>query len=177
MSKNSTGKSKLPIVIVTACVLVIVALAVVIMILFQELNNRQQPTPTPQSTSGKGNLVVDESNLETIENQLESSVQDGMFQVNMNTTWHFDEGNPTSKNAYVANAASNHYPITFEVYLNGEEELYTSTLMPVGSQLKEVTLNQNLPKGTYDAVCTYHLWNEQEEEVGTFGVNVIISIE
>lgn len=168
--KKDSTKSKMPVLVIGICVVIIAILAVAIVYL---LNSRQEPAMAPD----KGNLIVDESNLETIEDQLKDSVQDGMFQMNMNTTWRFKEGDPTSGNAYVANAAANHYPISFEVYLNGEEEIYSSTLMPVGTQLKELSLNKELPKGQYDAVCTYHLWDENEEEVGSFGVNIIISVE
>ena len=173
MSKDKSKKSIMPVIITGIATIVIVVLVLVIFFLIKELNNKESAV----STSNQGNLVVDESNLEEIENQLKNSVEDGMFQVNMNTTWHFKEGNCTSENAYVSNATANHYAITFEVYLDGEEKIYSSTLMPVGTQLKELTLEKELPKGQYDAVCMYYLWNDAQEEVGSLGVNVIISVE
>ena len=173
MSEKKAKKSIMPVVITGIAAIIIIALVLVIFFLIKELN-KQEPAI---SSSTQGNLIVDESNLEGIENQLKDSVKDGMFQVNMNTTWHFKEGNGTSENAYVSNASANHYPITFEVYLKGEEKIYSSTLMPVGTQLKELTLDKELSKGKYDAVCKYYLWNEKKEEVGSLGVNVIIIVE
>lgn len=177
MRKDNSPKSKMPVMIIGIFAVIIAILAVVIVFLFKELNNNQEPKETQHVSNEKGNLVVDENNLEKVDNQLKDSVQDGMFQMNMNTTWRFKKGSSTSTNAYVANAAANHYPITFEVYLNGDEKIYSSTLMPVGTQLKGLTLNKELPVGQYNAVCTYHLWDENKEEVGSFGVNVIIIVE
>lgn len=167
-------KNKLPMLVIGFCTVMIAGLLVVVFLMWQKLNTPQE---TVREVSSGGNLVVDEGNLEEIENQLRDAVEDGMFQLNMNTTWRFKEGNATSTNAYISNADVNHYPITFAVYLNGEEEIYSSSLIPVGTQLKKLTLNKVLPKGQYDALCLYHLWNEEEEEKGSFGVNVVLVVE
>ena len=67
----------------------------------------------------EGGLVIDESNLEEVEEQLTDSVADGMFEINMNTVWHFQNGKSASSDAYVANGGSNKHPISFEVLLDG----------------------------------------------------------
>ena len=124
-----------------------------------------------ETTDNKGNLLVDESNLEDVTNAMGDAVADGMFEVNMSTSWSFPDGASASTNAVIANGTANHYPITFEVILDGEI-IYTSPVIPVGKQIKEVILEKDLDAGTYHAICQYHLWKEDGTENSSFGVNI-----
>lgn len=152
------------------------AIAVVIVIagffLYRALNNHEEPVVS----SAGGNLVVDESNLTEIEDMLSEAVQDGMFEVNMSTTWNFPDGKSASSDAFLANGTANHYPLTFEVLLDGEEVVYSSTVIPVGNQIKEIKLDKELTAGSYKAVCLYHLWKEDGTENSTFGVDITLNI-
>ena len=123
----------------------------------------------------QGSLLIDESNLEEVVESISESVSEGMFEVNMNTTWRFQDGKSASSNAYVANGTANTYPISFEVVLE-EKVVYTSTIIPVGKQIKEIVLEKDLEAGTYDAVCVYHLLNEDGTEKSEFGVNIRLII-
>lgn len=123
----------------------------------------------------QGSLLIDESNLEEVVESISESVSEGMFEVNMNTTWRFPDGKSASSNAYVANGMANTYPISFEVVL-GEEVIYSSTIIPVGKQIKEIVLEKELEAGTYDAVCVYHLLNQDGTEKSEFGVNIRLLI-
>lgn len=124
----------------------------------------------------EGGLVIDDSNLEEVETQLTDSVADGMFEINMNTVWHFPNGKAASTDAYVANGSANKHPISFEVLLDGTEEIYTSTIIPLGKQIKEIVLDKKLEAGDYKAVCFYHLWNEDGTESSSCGVDIVLSI-
>ena len=163
--KNSLG------IILGICIIFIVLLIAAIGVLFFKLNTKEAVS------QGNGNYVIDESNLMEIEEQLTSSVDDGMFEVNMNTTWRFEAGNPVSTNAFVANGGSNRYPVTIEVILEDGGTIYTSSLIPVGNQLKEIKLEKPLEKGTYNGICTYHLWKEDGEERSSMGVNITLVVE
>lgn len=128
-----------------------------------------------KAVDNKGNLLVDESNLEDVTNAIGEAVEDGMFEVNMSTSWNFPDGASASTNAVIANGTANHYPITFEVILD-EEIIYTSPVIPVGKKIKEVILEKDLDAGTYNAVCKYHLWKEDGTENSSFGVNIKLYI-
>lgn len=124
----------------------------------------------------EGTLVVDDSNLEDVEQKLTDSVAEGMFEVNMNTTWNFPDGSSASSDAFVANGTANTHPISFEVMLDGTEKIYSSSVIPTGKQVKEIVLEKNLEAGEYKAVCVYHLWNEDGTESSSCGVNIILNI-
>ena len=49
-----------------------------------------------------------------------------------------------------------------------------SPVLPVGKRLDELKLNQVLPDGSYDALCTYHILDDEDPEVelGTVSFNV-----
>lgn len=124
----------------------------------------------------QGSLLIDESNLEEVTDSISEAVKDGMFEVNMSTDWNFQNGEAASTNAVVANGIANKYPISFDVILD-DEVIYTSTIIPVGKQIKEIILDKELDKGTYNAVCLYHLWNEDGTQNSEFGVKIRLIIE
>lgn len=128
------------------------------------------------NTEPVGNLVIDESNLEDAASTLDQMVQDGMFEVKMNSTWHFPDGKSASSNAYLANVANNNAPIYFEVILDDGTVAYKSTVIPVGSQIKTIKLDKALANGSYSAVCQYHLLNDDGSEISSFGVNIDLEI-
>lgn len=160
------------IILIIGFLVLIVTIVVAAVFIYKSM---QKPVET---TNNNGNLVVDESNLSDIEEQLKSSVQDSMFELNMNTIWTFPDAKSASTDAVVTNSAANHYDISFEILLGEEEEvIFTSTVIPVGKQIKEIILDKELAPGTYDAVCNYHLWKEDGSENSTFGVNVKLIIK
>lgn len=133
--------------------------------------------PTPYGTS---NYVMDESNLTSIktDNPDMEKVDEGMFEVSMNVNWMFKNGTTASGNAYVANAFTNSNPIVFDIILEDEDTpVYTSSVIPVGSQINDIILEKDLEKGSYPAVCTYHLLDEAGEEISTVSVNVTLDIQ
>ncbi len=130
----------------------------------------------PAAETTGNSLLVDDSNLDDIGNQMAEAVADGMFEVNMNTIWNFPDSKSPSADAYVANGSANRYPVSFEILLDGTEQIYASPVIPVGKQIKEIKLEKELSAGTYEAVCMYHLWAEDGTENSSFGVNVTLNI-
>lgn len=166
------GKKKLDttqIILIVGIVCILIAICVVGYFLINGINGKKE------DTTNTGSLIIDESNLEDVKNQLEESVEKGMFEVNMNTVWTFPNGEAASSDAYVANGNANTLPISFDVLLN-DEVIYSSTVIPVGSRIKEIKLDKALPAGSYNAVCMYHLWNEDGTESSSFGVNIQIAV-
>lgn len=163
--------------IMLAAIVVILGIIISMMFVIVIHNNNKQNVPKPY---GNSQYFMDENNLVPIETDIANfeKVEEGLFEVNMNVTWHFKNGSNTSENAYVANSDSNNCPVVFDISLSGTEDLiYTSTVIPVGSKLNEITLNEDLEPGSYPAVCTYHLLNEDGDEISTVGVNLTLVVE
>jgi len=153
-----------------------VALAAVICIVGYILYNSMNKDPEPAVAGGNGNLVIDESNLAEVDEIMAQAVEEGMFEVNMNTIWNFPDGESPSSDAYVANGNANSRPISFDIILDGEECVYSSTVIPVGNRIKEIKLDKDLAAGQYNATCMYHLWNEDGTENSSFGVGIVLYI-
>ena len=106
-----------------------------------------------------------------VDDNIDRKASEARFTTDMNMIWTFPSGNAVSNNAQIGNSASNIYECYFEVYLDDEEQtlLYSSPVLPVGKRLEELKLEQVLPDGTYDAICTYHILDDEdpEKELGT----------
>ena len=125
----------------------------------------------------KRDVVVNEDNVDKIVSQLERP-GDGVYQVTMNSTWHFDDGTASSDNAYVENAEVNENPVYFDLTRSDtNEKIYESPIIPVGSHLDKITLDSELEAGTYECVMTYYLVNEDEDIISTVRVSVNIVID
>lgn len=120
---------------------------------------------------------VDESNKDTVMEDMGDKVAEGMFECKMTTSWVFEDGKSESPNAYVANVENNLHTIYFDVYEKATEELlYSSPMLPVGTELDNIKLEKELQKGEYDAVVMYTLVDEDNEEVSTVGFDITISV-
>lgn len=125
----------------------------------------------------KRDVVVNEDNVEEIVSDMMEGVAPGTYQVTMNSTWYFDNGLVSSNNAYVENAEANENPVYFDIARSDTDEtIFKSPIIPVGSHLDDITLDEELPDGTYDCVMTYHLLDNDEETVSTVRVGVKIVI-
>lgn len=151
----------------TVLIIAIVAAAAIIV----SIMNKPGP-PQPEG----GNLIINEDNLAQIEKEISAKVEDGMFMTDMTIDWSFPNGKSTSTNAYVGNMVNNRHPISFELVNNGEV-IYTSDVIPSGYSLKEITLDTDLPAGTYSMVCNYHILNEETgETINNLGINITVRI-
>lgn len=152
-------------------VVIVVLLGVVIFLLFRGQNEEE-----PQ----RRNVVVNEDNVDEVLESLEEEgyIPPGYYEVTMNTTWNFTSGDVPSTNAYVENATTNTNPVYFDVVREDTGEmLYESPIIPVGSHLDEITLGTVLDAGTYDCILTYHLLDEEEQDISTLQLAVQIVIE
>lgn len=161
--KGKGGKVALAVCLVV----IVVLLGVVIFLLF-----RKEDEPK------RRNVVVNEDNVdEVLESLAEGYVPAGYYEVTMNSTWNFTSGDAPSENAYVENARTNTNPVYFDVVREDTEEtIYESPILPVGSHLDEIVLDTVLEAGTYNCILTYHLLDEEEQDVSTLQVTVQIVV-
>lgn len=166
MEQKKSKKKILIIVIFAVLIGVIGALGAVI----YQLTNKQNQVQSQKRAVSEG-LVVEENR--------DRKASEARFTTDMNMIWTFPSGSDTSNNAEIGNSASNLYECYFEVYLDNEEQtlLYSSPVLPVGSRIDKLKLNQVLPDGSYEAICTYHILDDEdpEQELGTvsFAVSLI----
>lgn len=178
--KEAAGKSRknLVIIIVIAFVILIAALVTCIFLLLAK--QKEEPVQEPASPARTNVLdrgIVDEDNAGDIMDEMSEKVSKGMFECKMTTAWTFDDGKSESPNAYVANVENNLYTLYFDVYEEATNELlYSSPMLPVGTELKNFKLDKELPAGEYDAVVMYTMVDENLEEVSNVGFKVTITV-
>lgn len=163
--KESKKERQKKIIIVIAFVVILIALAVCLVLLFYK----------PKSSLDRG--FVKEGNRDDIMSEMSDKVEEGMFECKMTTTWTFENADSVSPNAYVANVENNRYTFYFDVYEESTNELlYSSPLLPVGTEINDIKLEKKLSAGDYNAVVMYTLVDENEEEVSTAGFTITISV-
>lgn len=179
--KEDAGKkNKSMVILVAAFGVVIVVLVICIALLLA----KQKEVPAPEAESeGAANAsvldrgFVDEDNAGEIMDEMSEKVSKGMFECKMTTAWTFDDGKSESPNAYVANVENNLYTLYFDVYEETTNELlYSSPMLPVGTELKNFKLDKELAAGEYDAVVMYTMVDENLEEVSSVGFKVTITV-
>lgn len=163
---------------VIAFVVLLIALVVCIgIIIFRPTTTKMDENVVSKTASALERGFVQESNADNIMAEMEEKVAEGMFECKMTTFWTFDHADAESSNSFVANVESNRNTIYFDVYESESNELlYTSPMLPVGTEIRNIKLNKELPAGDYDAVVMYTLVDENYEEVSSVGFNITISI-
>lgn len=174
--ESHTSNKKVILLIVLLVVIILVLSGVVIYL----MNRPDKVSDGMDSNKNKEDvkpMVVSEDNVDDIVDELEKNSADTMYNCRMSSSWTFDNGEAESKDAYVANTDYNHYPVYFEVQIDETEEIvYTSSYIPVGSEVAGLTLDKPLAAGDYPATVIYHLMNEDDEEVGSAGFTINIHV-
>lgn len=167
-AKNADKKGNgSKVLIIILLVLVLAALGVIIYLLLK-------PDSTPEKEPGNRGTVLTEENLSEIIDP--EPVTDAYFEASQSIDWHFK--GTTSEDAYVANKATNSRTVYFDMQLkNSNETIYSSPYIPLGSELKGLTLDKELNPGTYDVILVYHLVDDNENEVSSVNVGLTIYVE
>lgn len=174
-SKKQTGKGILVISII-AIVVVAVLVGVIVFLLVK------QSTPKEEK---KREVLVTEDNVEEFlenlkqEDELLDDVAPGYYTVTMVLNWHFKTGNEASYDAYVENVEQNTNDVYFDVVLEDDESkiLYSSPIIPRGGRLDGIKLDTVLDAGQYDAVCIYHLVDENQNTISEVRMSLDIVVE
>lgn len=178
--KESAGKKRRNVIILIVVAFAVLVVALITCIVLLLAKQKEEPVQEPQSTSRSTVLdrgFVDEDNAGDIMDEMSEKVSKGMFECKMTTAWTFDDGKSASPNAYVANVENNLYTLYFDVYEESTNELlYSSPMLPVGTELKNFKLDKELAAGEYDAVVMYTMVDENLEEVSSVGFKVTITV-
>lgn len=187
--RSADGKGRrLAVAGIIAAVIIIILLVVCIILLTTRLGSSPEASDASQSGSQAGTQsgdassvldrgFVDNTNTSDIVSDMADQVKEGMFHCSMTFDWTFENSDSVSPNAYVANAEDNRYTFYFDVYEKETNELlFSSPLIPVGSEFKEVKLEKTLEPGDHKAVVMYTLVDENYEEVSSAGFTITISV-
>jgi len=166
--------------------LIIVIIAVILIVVLVRRKGADTPASdtaaeetTRREVVSDVRTVLDEDSGEEIMNQMREEVAEGMFECQMSMTWSFPDGKSPSGDAYVANSTNNTHPIYFDVILDGTEDvIYSSPVMPVGTELTGFKLDKELEAGTYEATVMYNLLRdaESQEVISSAGFVVTINV-
>lgn len=131
---------------------------------------------------GRPKNVMNEGNYKQIMEDMDERVQEGYFETYMNTDWTFPDGTSETTNAILGNSPNNKKPIRCEVLMKDTEEvLYSTDILPVGTELPPFKLDVDLEPGTYNAVCMVYLLDEEEDgsytDYSNAGFDVTITVE
>jgi hypothetical protein len=169
---GNTKKKVLIVVLILVLILIIGALAAIIFNLLKSKETSDDGTPT-----SRRNTVVSMDNKDEILADLNNKIAEGLFEVKMNVEWSFEDSSTPSENAYVANVTSNSNTVYFDVTLDSTgETIYESPYLPVGSELSNIALSSQLAAGTYPCTLTYHLIDDDYNDVSTMAVTVTLSV-
>lgn len=171
-------QSKLLLMIVATVAVVVIVILVGVIIYLLRKPADQPIADDKRGVDGVRATVLTEENYEEVVSQANEPVTDGYYSCKMNVEWNFASAAEPSYNAYVANSTSNTRTVYFDVTLEESGDLvYSSPYIPVGEELREITLDTELPAGDYSAIVTYHLVDDDHEELSTVSVAVTLHIE
>lgn len=160
------------------CTLLVCAAIVAAAILLREQPEVFIPPYLPPVLTDGGIFIATADNLAEITDRVRENVERGMFATYMTTTWTFQDGHSPSGNAVKGNSSSNNYPFWFTVteQISGDI-VFTSGLLPVGTQLSEIVLDTPLPAGEYDAIMDIHMVDDDGEFIDSdvgFGLRIVV---
>ncbi|MDR0857513.1 MAG: hypothetical protein LBN97_00600 [Oscillospiraceae bacterium] len=160
------------IILILGIVVVIAAAAVAVILL-----TRDKPPEVVVSGNSYDIPIIDANNVEEISALVGEKVAAGMFTTYMSTTWIFPDGKSPASDATMGNDPSNNYPFWFTLTVNGEEVM-KSSLLPVGQIMKEIKLDKDLDAGTYAAVLTVNMVDNDGVPMKTdVGFNLTLIVE
>lgn len=168
-SKESSKKSNKGVIIISIVAIIIIA---VMGAVIWHLVNGEEKVSRPGV--GKGTIATPD-NIEEIMEAEKTPV--GSYTTEMNSNWNFKSSSEPSENAFVKNNERNTNTVYFDIRLASEDPsqegklVYTSDYIPVGAELRNLELQEPLPKGDYDAVLTYYLVDENNQPIVDAGGN------
>lgn len=171
--KRKAGKGSLSMPLIIGLVLIAVIIGGIAVTAVMSRNTRNN-----SDVSGY-NVVVTPDNVDQLIAENPSKVAAGSYDVCMNSTWQFKNAKSVSDNAYVENLISNTNTVNFTLARNDTgTTIYESPYIPVGSSLKNIKLtDESLGAGTYPCTVTYHLVDENYNQISTLKISVSVVIQ
>jgi len=167
--KKKSKRKKVLLILGIAVILCLAAIAIFLLLRdkFVDIDSGDIPTGT----------MIGLENVDDIMKDIEEKVAMGMFETHMNMIWNFPDGRSPSSNAVMGNSASNNFAFWFTVSVSGDI-VFTSGLMPTGTQISEVKLDEPLAEGTYPAVVNINMVQDDGTPIeANMGISITLIIE
>lgn len=177
MSKETTKTNK---GLMIACIVGVIVIAALVCIIIVMMNTKNGISEAENAEEKRPVVITPENAEEVAEQIFNQEEPEGVplhYQVTMNSTWEFEDGKSESENAYVANSKENETAVYFDVVRNDTQEtIYQSPIIPVGEELGNITLDQDLDAGEYECTLTYHLVDDEQNTLTTVNMWVMIQV-
>lgn len=156
------------IIAIVAVIVILILVAVIVYILF---GKKDEP-----DVQGKATFITEENAQDIIESANQPT-EDSAYTATMTNEWTFENGKASAENFYVKNTENNSRTVYFDLALDDTGEvIYSSPYLEVGAEMNAMTLDKDLEAGDYRAIMTYHLVDDEQEELTTVAVAVVIHI-
>ena len=167
-TKINKNKKPLIAVIIIAVIIIGILIGIILYLL-------------PRPEAKPYNNVVTPDNVDEVISQMEEEAKTpvGSYEVSMNTDWVFPDSNSASTNAFVENAVTNQNTVYFTIALadDPETDIFKSPYLEVGSHLADIKLDTAPLQGIHDAIITYHLVDEEFNDISSVSMYMTITIE
>lgn len=109
--------------------------------------------------------------------KLEEMVKEGHLRICINTNPIFKKSTLVGR-VNVMNKEPNVRPIYLEIVLDDGRVIYESGLIPVGYEIQDISLSEDLEIGVYSATAYFHSVDEESGEVcGSAGARMYITVK
>ena len=155
----------------------VVILILVGVIAWLLLRPQEQPAGLTRAADAQLGQLEGKTEEQIVE-ELNRIVEEGMFNISINTQPEFPDGSSPG-NLCIENSPANHYLMVVEITLNDTgEKVYTSGALEPNYHIQEAKLDRALAKGTYPATATFYAYTADTQElVGTAGVEMQLIIQ
>lgn len=168
--KNGKKISLLVIIVIVAIIIILVLIAVIVY-----MANKKESKP---ELSGGRATIITEDNVQEVIQSLNTPNTDATYTVTMTNEWVFEDGTAAAENFYVKNTENNKRTVYFDLQLaDTGEKIYSSPYIPVGEEMRTMTLDKDLDAGDYKVIMTYYLVDENYVELTTVSVQVVVHIQ
>lgn len=178
--KGKTTKPTLLVVVAILLSLLIVVGGVIAYQLVSKDKQRLQEEATGLFTTIEQdpNVIVAEDGNSISEKlaELQKQVDEGHVSLSMNVTMIVEENSKTGE-TYIENPIANRYDMFVTVFLDETQSIIgRSGVIPRGSAIKNMELDEVLEKGAHSATITYNLINEEKQvvEQASVGIEIIV---
>lgn len=179
---KKAGTSKGLAIVCIVAVAIIAVLIGIIVVMMNSSKSNENVTVEDSGEKEKRPVLLTEDNIDEMAGEiLDQSESEGIpmsYQVTMNSTWEFEDGETASRNAYVANSENNETPVYFDVIRNDTQEvIYQSPVIPLGMDLEDIVLDVDLDAGNYECTLVYHLLDEDQNTLTTVNMWLMVKVE
>lgn len=155
----------------------VVILILVDVIAWLLLRPQEQPAGLTRAADAQLGQLEGKTEEQIVE-ELNRIVEEGMFNISINTQISFPNGTAEGQ-AYIDNISANHYNMTVQIVLDDTgESVYQSGGIRPGQYIENITLSKALPKGSYKATAIFTAHDpEDQSEVGQAAAEVLLTVE